>query len=188
MRMMHERVMVASDVRDYLEALAEVNHNGFGFLVAFGLTWLVAGTIWLRFGERAGAYAVLFQGTVGVPLGLLLTWLTATGARPDDPAMNALSIYLGSGQLLALPLAIVLIAQHRHLAVAAVMALVLAVHLVPYAWLYGTPAYLAVAAVVAILTATVVAIDLSRSRPHGGLLSIGSGVTLLLGGLAAYLL
>ena len=124
-----------ADVQDYLESLAEVNHNGFGFLVAFGLTWLVAGTVWLRFGEKAGAYAALFQGTVGVPLGLLLTWLTATGPRPDDPAMNALSIYLGSGQLLALPLAIVLIVQRRHLAVVAVMALVLAVHLVPYAWL-----------------------------------------------------
>ncbi|WP_256838187.1 DUF7010 family protein [Ornithinimicrobium faecis] len=177
-----------TDVQDYLEVLAEVNHNGFGFLVAFGLTWLVAGGIWLRFGEKAGAYAALFQGTAGVPLGLLLTSLTATAGRPDDPSMNALSIYLGAGQLLVLPLAIVLIVQHRYLAVAAVMALVLAVHFVPYAWLYGTPVYLAAAAVVAVLTATVVAIDLSRERSHGALLCVGTGATLLLGGLAALLL
>lgn len=177
-----------ADVQDYLGTLAEVNHHGFGFLLAFGLTWLVAGAVWLRVGERAGAYAALFQGMVGLPLGLLLTSVTATAARPEDPAMNALSIYLGTGQLLVLPLAVVLIVHHRYLAAAAVMALVLAVHLVPYAWLYGTPAYLVVAAVVAVLTAVVVAVHLRRGSEHGGLLCVGSGVTLLLGGIAAFLL
>ena len=44
------------------------------------------------------------------------------------------------------------------------------------------------AAQVAVLTATVVAIDLRKERSHGGLLCVGSGVSLLLGGLAAFLL
>lgn len=185
---MSDLAVMSSDVQGYLETLAEVNHHGFGFLVAFGLTWLVAGAVWLRFGQRAGAYATLFQGMVGLPAALLLTWATATGTRPEDPAMNALSIYLGTGQLLVLPLAIVLIVHRRFLATAAVMALVLAVHLVPYAWLYGTVAYLVVAVVVALLTAVVVAVHLRRGSTHGGLLCIGSGATLLLAGIATFLL
>lgn len=170
----------------YLETLARVNHHGFGFLVAFGLTWLTAGVVWSRWGERAGAYAALFQGLVGMPLALLLTALTATGPRPADASLNALSIYLGSGQLLVLPVAIVLIARQRYVEAVVVLAVVLAVHLVPYAWLYSTPIYLVVAALVAVLTAGLIG-SLPRTSPRlGPSLCLGAGACLTLGGLVAF--
>lgn len=176
------------DTRAYLEILAEVNRNGFGFLLAFGLTWLVAGVVWARWGDRAGAYAALFQGLVGTPLGLLLTAASATADRPDDPTMTALSIYLATGQLLVLPLAIVLVVRERYSHALSVLVTVMAVHLVPYSWLYRTPVYAAVAVAIAVLTATVVANSLRSSRSPGPRLCLGSGVCLLLGGLAALVL
>lgn len=145
------------DVNDYLTQLAAANHHGFGFLVAYGTTWLVAAVLGWRLGARVGAWAALFQGMVGLPLGLALTAVAAQGARPEDQTLNALSVYLGSGQLLVLPLAVALVRARRHLLAVVVLAVVLAVHLVPYSWLYGTAAYLVVAVVVAVGTAVVVA-------------------------------
>lgn len=113
------------DVQDYLRELAQVNQNGFGFLIAYGFTWLTA----------------------------------AQGARPDDPTLNALSIYLSMGQLLVLPFVIVLVTRGRYTMAVATLAVTLAVHFVPYAWLYSTPIYLAVAAVVAVGTAVLTARD-----------------------------
>ncbi|MGG5259431.1 DUF7010 family protein [Phycicoccus avicenniae] len=168
---------------EYLRTLAEVNRNGFGFLLAYGATWSVAAVVGRRFGARAGAYAVLFQGMVGLPLGLLLTHLGATGARPEDPTLGPLSVYLAAGQLLALPFVAVLLAAGRHTPAVALVAVVLAVHFVPYAWLYGTVLYLVVAAVVAVAAAA-----LSR-RPEDDdavqRICAVTGVTLLAGGVAA---
>lgn len=175
----------AGEVESYLQVLSDVNRNGSGFLLAFGLTWLAAGLIWARWGDRAGSYAALFQGMVGTPLGLLLTWATATGARPDDPTMNALSVHLGVGQLLVLPLAVVLIVRRRYVDAVSVLVVVLAVHFVPYSWLYGTPVYLVVAAAVAVLAAVLVATHASRPSRTGPGLCLGTSACLLLGGLAA---
>jgi len=56
-----------TNVGDYLVALATVNRHGFGFLLAYGLTWLLAALVWRTKGDRAGAYAALFQGMVRRP-------------------------------------------------------------------------------------------------------------------------
>lgn len=173
------------DTQAYLDLLAEVNRNGFGFLLAFGLTWLIAGVVWAGWGDRAGAYTALFQGMVGTPLGVLLTALTATADRPDDAAMNALSVYLGVGQLLVLPLAIVLVVRERYADAVSVLVVVLAVHLVPYSWLYGTPVYAIVAVAMALLTATMAITSARSQRSSGAGLCLGSGASLILGGLAA---
>ena len=42
------------DVQEYLRELAQVNRNGFGFLLAYGITWVTAAVVGWRFGERVG--------------------------------------------------------------------------------------------------------------------------------------
>lgn len=172
------------ETQDYLRELAQVNRNGFGFLLAFGVTWGVAAVVGWRLGDRAGAYAALFQGMVGVPLGLLLTWLVADGPRPTDPALGSLSVYLAAGQLLALPLAAVLVATGRHTVAVATLATMLAVHFVPYAWLYATPVYLVVGGLVAVGTAVLVATG-SRRASTGPVVCALVSSTLVLGAVAA---
>jgi hypothetical protein len=81
-----------------------------------------------------------------------LTWLMATGTRPEHPTMDVLVVFLASGQLLALPLAIVLVRRELYGLVVAVLAITTAVHFVPYTWLYSTPVYVVAAATVAVVT------------------------------------
>lgn len=172
------------DVQDYLRELALVNQNGFGFLVAYGFTWLTAAALGRRFGDRVGTYAALFQGMVGLPLGLLLTMTAAQGTRPDDPTLNALSIYLSMGQLLVLPFVIVLVARGRYTMAVATLAVTLAVHFVPYSWLYSTRIYLVVAAVVAVGTAVLTARDTPQSRAGNRICALTGGA-LMVGGVIA---
>lgn len=174
------------EAQDYLSELALVNRHGFGFLLAYGATWMVAAGLGHRFGDRIGAYAALFQGMVGLPLGLGLTAVAATAPRPQDALLGQLSLYLSMGQLLVLPLAIVLVVRSRYLWAVSLLALVLAVHFVPYAWLYGTPVYLVVGAVVAVGTAVLVGVD--RGIRQVPAICALTGSTLMLGGVAALLI
>lgn len=172
------------EVQEYLHELARVNRNGFGFLLAYGLTWMTAAVLGWRLGERVGAYAAVFQGMVGLPLGLLLTMAAAVGPRPDDPQLSTLSIYLSMGQLLVLPFAIVLITKGRFTPAVATLAVVLAVHFVPYSWLYTTALYVVLAAVIAVGTAILIARDAAARSTVPRICAL-TGVTLLLGGVVA---
>lgn len=182
------------DVGDYLSTLATVNRRGFGFLLAYGATWLAAAALWSRFGPKVGAYAALFQGMVGLPLGLALTALGASGDAPRDPTMNALSIYLAMGQLLVLPPVIVLIRRGLYVLAAALQAVVVAVHFVPYSWLYGTPVYVGGGVVIAVAVTVVLAQQDRWShedppgRTPGALVCLSVGVPMAVGGVAALLL
>lgn len=191
-----------TDVGDYLSTLATVNRHGFGFLLAYGTTWLVAALLWWRLGPRVGAFAALFQGMVALPLALGLTALGAVGQAPDDPTMNALAIYLSMGQLLVIPLAVVLIVRGSYLVPVALLAAVVAVHFVPYSWLYGTPLYAVLGAVIAVAVAVVVGlqdrwvtdddgsglVDEKSGRIPGALVCLSVGVPMALGGVIALLL
>lgn len=178
-------MMVRMDVQEYLSQLAEANRNGFGFLIAYGVTWTIAGLFAARLGEHVGAYAVLFQGVVGLPLGLALTSLGAAAPRPEDPRMNALSIYLAVGHLLAIPLVIVLIRSGKADLAVVVVSVVLAVHFVPYGWLYGTVVYPIVGAVIAVGSALLLGRNGTRSRVVAICWLVGAA--LLVGCVAAYL-
>lgn len=172
------------DVQEYLRELAQANRNGFGFLLAYGITWVTAAAVGWRFGARVGTYAALFQGMVGLPLGLLLTTVAADGTRPEDPTLNALSIYLSIGQLLVLPLVIVLVIRSRYTVAVATLAVTLAVHFVPYSWLYATPIYIVVATVIAVGTALLIARDSPPNRTGWQICALTGGA-LLLGGSVA---
>lgn len=172
------------DVQSYLRDLAQANRSGAGFLLAYGFTWLTAAALGWRLGERIGTYAALFQGIVGLPLGLVLTRVIADGARPDESTLNALSVYLGTSQLLILPLVIVLIATDRHTMAVAALAVTMAVHFVPYAWLYSTPVYIFVGSVVAAGSAVLIARESSGDQTGPAICAL-TGMTLLFGGLGA---
>ncbi|OLV19153.1 DUF7010 family protein [Deinococcus marmoris] len=171
---------------DYLNALTTVNRHGFGFLLAYGLTWLVAALIWRTQGDRAGAYAALFQGMVALPLAFGLTALTAVGTRPEDPTMNMLSTYLATGQLMVLPLVIVLVMGRRYTLSAAILAATTAVHFLPYTWLYQTPIYLVMAVLLAIVIAMLIRLEDRRQQSSGALICAASGIILSLGAVAAF--
>ncbi|AXH97079.1 DUF7010 family protein [Ornithinimicrobium avium] len=177
------------ELEAYLQTLAAVNHRGAGFLAAYGTTWLAAALLWRLRGSVVGSYAALFQGMVALPLALALTALTASGPRPEGAALNQLAIYLSTGQLLVLPLAVVLVVRRRHLLAAATLSTVMAVHLVPYSWLYRTPAYLGAAVVVALATAVLVGRHLGEEGEArtGGWVCASTGGALLLGASAALL-
>ena len=175
------------ETQDYLVELARVNRHGFGFLLGYGTTWLIAAALSHRLGERVGTYAALFQGMVGLPFSLGLTAWAAAGPRPEDATLGPLSFYLSMGQLLVLPVAIVLVVHRRHVWAVSLLAVVLAVHFVPYAWLYDTPVYLVVGAVVAVGAAVLVAAPDEQGRQVTRICAL-TGTTLLLGGIVALLL
>lgn len=176
------------DVDTYLQALATVNHRGFGFLAAYGTTWLVSGVLWRVWGTKVGSYAALFQGMVALPLALGLTALSASGPRPHHPTLDQLAIYLSTGQLLMLPLAIVLVVRRQQLLAVAAIATTTAVHFVPYSWLYSTPVYLVMGALVAVLVVVVVGRSTEREQDAGAQICAGTSGILLLGAVVAVLL
>lgn len=161
-------------ISEYVEALGEATGHGWGFLTAYGLTWLVCGVLWVRWSPRVAAYGTLFQGMVALPLALALTALTPGPPRPVLEGMQSLTILLSSGQLLALPVVIYLVVRQRYTPVPLAMVLVLIVHFAPYSWLYGTPLYLVMGAAVSI--AAVAAAGSTRGAEGAGAVGAGADV------------
>lgn len=146
-------------IEQYIEELSAATRHGWGFLAAYGVTWLACWWAWSKWSERTAAYFTLFQGMVALPLALALTSATSGPARPMLPGMDYLSVLLASGQLLGLPIVIYLVSKSSFTSVPLAMVLLLVVHFAPYSWLYATPLYLvmgatlSIAAVVATSTA-----------------------------------
>lgn len=182
-------------IPEYTHALGEATRHGWGFLVAYGATWLVCAALWRRASARTAAYATLFQGMVALPVALGLTALTAGADRPALEGMDMLSVLLSAGQLLALPLVILLVAKRRYTQVPLAMAIVLVVHFAPYSWLYATPLYLVMGAAVSIGATAAMGIkgraDLSeeqRSTMQAGRASLITGVVLVASAVVAWFL
>lgn len=182
-------------IAEYTHAIGEHTGHGWGFLAAYGATWLVCAVLWRRASARTAAYATLFQGMVALPVALALTELTAGPERPVLEGMEMLSILLASGQLLALPLVIYLVVRQRYTLVPLAMAIILVVHFAPYAWLYATALYLVMGGVVAV--GVVVAMNVAgrdkdaeeeREVARAGATSLTVGVTLAASAVVASLL
>jgi hypothetical protein len=54
-------------VPEYTAALGEATGHGWGFLAAYGLTWLACALLWRLQKPEVAAYATLFQGMVALP-------------------------------------------------------------------------------------------------------------------------
>lgn len=152
-------------IDEYVHDLGEATGHGWGFLAAYGLTWLVCGLLWSKLPARSAAYVTLGQGVVALPVALALTEVASDAPRPEMDGMDGLSILLSVGQLVALPLVIHLAAIQRYTLVPHAMVIVTAVHFAPYAWLYGTPFYLIIGGVISV--GAVVAADSGRRTAPG---------------------
>lgn len=137
-------------IDEYRAVLGEATGHGWGFLLAYGVTWLVCAAAWTRWGPKVGAYCTLFQGMVALPVALLLTAVTPGPDRPVMAGMTGLSILLASGQALGLPIAIYQVARGQFSRVPLTMVILIAVHFAPYSWLYATPLYLVMGAAISI--------------------------------------
>ncbi|MBF4634676.1 hypothetical protein ITJ38_09715 [Agreia pratensis] len=180
-----------TDLAHDLTQLAQANRDGFAFLLAYGLTWLAAAGLWKRFGPRVGAYAVLFQGIVALPIAFGLQALTSAGIRPDNPLLDQLSTYLAVSQVFALPVIIYLIMVRKYRMTALAFAIVTLVHFAPYAWLYQTPLYLVLAGVLAIgLFVVCRLIDRNHTDDEDATWAIPGfvGIVLAIGSIAALVL
>lgn len=151
-----------------LQQLATVNHHGFAFLLAYGLTWLLAAAIWRWRGEHLGAYAVLLQGVLALPIAFGLMALTSAGTRPENPLLDELSTALAVSQVFALPILVHLILRRSYRQVPIVLAAVTIVHFSPYSWLYRTPLYMVLAGALAIGLVMVCRLVDRRTRARTG--------------------
>lgn len=116
-----------------------------------------------------------------------MTAATAVGARPDDATLSSLSFSLAAGQLMMLPLVIVLVMARQYTSAVAVMSVVTAIHYFPYSWLSGTVLYVAVGLVIGVTTAVLIGREARHTGSVGGLIC-GTGGTPLLGAAAALVL
>ncbi len=152
-------------IDDYRIALAEATRHGWGFLAAYGTTWLICGIAWRRASARTGAFFTLFQGLAALPVAILLTALTPGPPTPEMASLDALVILLAAGQNLGLPILIYLTVSRRYSMVPLAMALTVAVHFAPYSWLYVTPLYLVMGGAVSVGATVAMAVgDRSASR------------------------
>jgi len=134
-------------------ARAEIRQSsggGFAFLVANGLGWLVAGIIGLILGAKAGAWALLFQGGVTLPLAFGLERALGYPKLARDNPLLPLVIQLAMTQVIALP-AVILVIQLNHALLPVAFAAVVGGHFLPYAWLQATKTYVVLAIVVGLL-------------------------------------
>jgi hypothetical protein len=140
-------------VDQYLHALGETTGHGWGFLAAYGLTWVSCGLIWRRARAEVAAYCTMLQGMVALPLALGLTALTSGPPRPSMPGMDTLVLLFSSGQLLGLPAIVYLVISRRFTLVPLSFTILLVVHFVPYSWLYATPLYLIMGGIISVSAA-----------------------------------
>lgn len=183
-----------SDLDEVLTELAEVNHRGAVFLLAYGTTWLVCAALWRTVGARPAALATLFQGMVALPVALgAAAGLGMLAARPGGGSIAQLGLLISMSQLLVLPLLVVLTARGRHSMVPLVFSLAGAVHFVPFAWLYQSLLYIVMPVILAVGLAAVYGTDEAvregeaLSATGAGRVCALTGATLLVTGALAIL-
>lgn len=139
-----------------LEELARINLSGAPFLVAYGATWLICGYLWKTLSPKMASLATLFQGTVALPVALIILYfIDAFAKRPETSDLDGLVILNAMSQLLALPLLIILFHKKHYSLIPVVFTLVGAVHFLMYTWLYQTVSYTVMAIAIALATSVV---------------------------------
>lgn len=123
--------------------------GGFAFLLANGLGWLAAGVIGLALGTQAGAWALLFQGGVTLPLAFALERAFGYPRLSKDNPLLPLVVQLAFTQVVALP-AVILMLQFNPAYLPVAFAAVVGGHFLPYAWLQRTRTYIVLAALVGV--------------------------------------
>lgn len=140
------------DLVPALHGLAEQNFSGVAFLLCYGITWLACAVVWSMATPRTAALATLFQGAVAFPAAIGVSFLIgALGQPPPVPeAITELSILIGASQLLGLPFLIYLVFTQRYTLLPVAFASIVSMHFVLYSWLYQTPGYIVMAALISV--------------------------------------
>lgn len=123
--------------------------GGVGFLSAYAATMTAVTAIAFFAPPNVAALAFLFQGGVALPLAYFLERRLGLPAMATENPLRPLVIQLAMVQVVALPAAI-LVYGLEPAYVPAVFAAVAGGHFVPYVWLHGTRAYLALALAVSL--------------------------------------
>lgn len=145
--------MFAQELIQTLSQLAHVNLSGAPFLLCYGMTWTLCGVLWRKTNEPLAGYATLFQGLIALPIALGISYAIGSFSnRPGGDAITQLSVLLATSQLFVIPLLIVFHAKKHYTMIPFVFAMASAIHFVPYSWLYRTPVYIGMAAVVSLGT------------------------------------
>lgn len=172
----------STDLITSLESLATQNVYGISFLVAYGVTWIACGIFWRKLNPRTAALCTLFQGMAAFPLAMALSY--AIGAfdqdRPVEPTITQLSILVGTSQMLGIPLLIYLFVKKLFYLMPYVFAAICSMHFVLYSWLYQTPFYIIMAALISI-GATIIMLSNSGAadRNKASLVSLFTGGSML---------
>jgi len=134
----------------FRDEIRRCSGGGFAFLFANGLGWLTAGVVGLVAGTKAGAWVLLFQGGVTVPLAFALERVFGYPKLSRDNPLLPLVVQLALTQTIALPAVILMIGlSPAHLPVT--FAAVVGGHFLPYAWLQRTRTYIGLAIAVGVL-------------------------------------
>lgn len=157
--------------------LADINYSGAPFLIGYGITWLICGILWKKLKSRHAALGTLFQGTVALPIALLIMGLIgAFTVRPEIGILNDLVIIVAMSQLLVLPILIQMFQKEHFTLIPFVFSVAGTIHFVIYAWLYQTLAYI----IMSIFIAIAMAIMYEESKVAAAQVCFITGILLLI--------
>ena len=122
------------------EELKRATRGGFAFPIAYGISMGIVAIMAFALSPEQASLALLFQGTIALPLAFGITKLTGTDTPKNHP-LNDLSAFLAGAQALALPAHIYIYAIDP-LYLPTVFAAVGAMHFVPYVWLQSSKAWM----------------------------------------------
>lgn len=133
------------------QAFAEVSASSAGgapFLIAYGATFIICGSLSYVLAAETAALIVLFQGGLALPLAFWLERRLGWGRMAANNPLRALSVQLAVSQALALP-ALIVAFQLNPRSIPVILAGLGGVHFLPYAWLHRTRLYIALAVAIA---------------------------------------
>jgi hypothetical protein len=152
------------------------NRGGFSFLLAHGVTSLVAAGLTFVLPVETAALVFMFQGMAAFPASLGLERVLGYRMVSSDNSLQPLFIMVASIQLLALP-AVIVVYSLEPLYTPVAFAAVGGAHFLPYAWLQRTRIYAVLAVVVAVVPYLLLLLGLgSRSVFHATGVILGAAL------------
>ncbi len=137
---------------DLGQAFIEVSASSAGgtpFLIAYGTTFLITGTISFALPAETVALVAMFQGGVALPTAFWLERQIGWERLSTENPLRALSTLLAFSQALAIP-ALIVVFNLNPRAVPVILAGLGGVHFLPYAWLHRTRLYVVLALIVSL--------------------------------------
>jgi hypothetical protein len=115
--------------------------GGVGFLIAYGITLLIAGLLAFVLPLPVAALVILFQGGVALPFAFALERVLGFPPMAPHNPLRTLSVQLAMVQVVALP-AVLIVYSLNPAYVPAAFAAIGGGHFLPYAWLHRTRLYI----------------------------------------------